>query len=68
MPLRGLYGLSARRRGDHFETGIAQGLRGKQLKDVRLVLDDQQLGVRAPPFIVVNISMLLLSPIRLRKS
>jgi hypothetical protein len=50
VPLGGLHGLGARGRGDHVEARVAQAGR-QQFQDVRLVLDDEQPGVRPLPFI-----------------
>ena len=50
VPLRGLHGLGTRRGGDDVESGVPQA-GGEQFQDVRLVLDDEQPGIRSQPFI-----------------
>ena len=48
MALSRLHRLGSGGRRDDVETGVAQA-GGQQLKDVRLVFDDEQPGIRSRP-------------------
>ena len=59
VPLGGLDGLAAGRRGDDLESGVPQAGR-EQFQDVRLILDDEQPCIRRPPSIA---RLLLIAPL-----